>query len=344
MFCINDKNYLLNKYPLLNEIHEILKSSPNYYVSNIEESYSNYYEDYVLVHIKYKPETFVFNMKKQDIKINIKNIKKIDIIIFYLYIKLYIYKSYDLYNLVCYQSQLINLFEIYINNFENNIFIKYFNYLTDLVKIEYRFSIKEIFSIYLIERILIKNNFNNITKDLINHLYYNNYLSYNLNLKKINYGMYNYIHTTGYDLFLSHLQHYAYKDRYDYDLEILNINNIILKDKNTQFKEKIIFKIDDVNDHYRPSTNIEDPHIRLDDIFYRTYLKKNCIIPLVSNITRLNINFIELYKELKDENIIYNFFNLNENYYKSCECLDELVKFNSKKDFLSIVSRLALIK
>ena len=122
MFCINDKNYLLDKYPLLQKIHEILKSNFNYYVSNID--YSIYYENYVLVHIKYKPKIFCFNMKKQDIKINIKNIEEIDIIIFHLYIKLYIYKSHYLKNIFNYQSSLNNLFKIYIKNFENIIFIE----------------------------------------------------------------------------------------------------------------------------------------------------------------------------------------------------------------------------
>ena len=131
------------------------------------------------------------------------------------------------------------------------------------------------------------------------------------------------------------MYNYVIKDIED-DIGIYNINNIIFKDKNTQFKAQTMFI-----DH---GINIGDPYIDLKNYEYRDYLKKNCIIPVVSKIKRLNINFIELYRVLKEENIINNLFPQDENYYKSCECLDELVKFNSKKVFLSIVSRLALIK
>ena len=51
MFCINDKNYLFEKYPLLQKIHKILQSSPNYYVLNIE--FSNYKKN-IIIYIKYK--------------------------------------------------------------------------------------------------------------------------------------------------------------------------------------------------------------------------------------------------------------------------------------------------
>ena len=120
MFCINDKNYLFEKYPLLQKIHKILQSSPNYYVLNIE--FSNYKKN-IIIYIKYKGTIISFILNEE---ITIENIKRVDIIPINLYIKLYIY---DILKIFKYYIQFTSLFEVYIENYLNSFFIKYFNYI-----------------------------------------------------------------------------------------------------------------------------------------------------------------------------------------------------------------------